>query len=65
MPVANTRDGVAVNKNTSTIPLDLYGIKCPNFHCAAHIASGVIKCMTTSKTNVPEIYHYKCVIPLV
>ena len=55
MPVANTGDGVAVNKKASRIPFDLYGIKCPNFHCTAHMASDVIKCMTTSKTTFQKL----------
>ena len=50
MPVANTGDGVAVNKKAARILLDLYGIKSPDFRCAAHIGSGVVKRMTTSKT---------------
>ena len=56
MPVANTGDGIAVNKKAARILLDLYGIKSPDFGGAAHIASGVVKRMATSKTmNVPEI----------
>ena len=56
MPVVNTGHGVAVNKKAARILLNLYGIKSPDFHCATHIASGVVKHMTTSKTmNVPEI----------
>ena len=58
MPVANTGDGVAVNKKTSRIPFDLCGIKCPNFHCTAHIASDIIKCMTTSKTTFQKLPIY-------
>ena len=55
MPVANTSGGVAVNKKAARILLDLYGRKSPDFCCTAHIASGVVKRMATSKTNVPEI----------
>ena len=55
MPVANTGDDVAVNKKALRIPFDLYGIKCPNFHCTAHIASDIIKCMTTSKTTFQKL----------
>ena len=56
MLVVNTGHGVAVNKRAARILLNLYGIKSPDFHCVAHIASGVVKHMTTSKTmNVPEI----------
>ena len=56
MPVENTGDEVAVNKTNLRILLDLYSIKCPDFRCVAHIASGVIKHMTTSKTlKVREI----------
>ena len=47
MPVANTGDGVAVNKKASRILLDLYGNKYSDFCLAAHIASGAIKRMTT------------------
>ena len=54
MPVANT-GGVAVNKKASRIFLDIYGIKRLDFCCAAHIASGDNKHMTTSNTiNIPE-----------
>ena len=56
VPVANTGDSIAVNKKAARILLDLYDIKSPDFCCAAHIASGVVKHMVTSKTmNVPEI----------
>ena len=56
MHVVNTGDGVAVNRKAARVLLDLYGIKSPDFRCAAHIASGVVKRMATSKTmNVPEI----------
>ena len=56
MPIANTGDGVSVHKKAAQILLELYGMKCPDFRCAAHIAGGVMKRITTSKTmNVPEI----------
>ena len=55
MSVANTGDAVGVKK-ALVILLDLYDIENPDFYCAAHIASGVIKHMGTLKIlNVPEI----------
>ena len=56
MPVSNTGDGVSVNVKAARVLRELYGLKSPDFRCAAHIASGTVKRITTSKTmSVPEL----------
>ena len=62
MPIGNTGDGVAVDVKAACVLRELYGIKAPDFRCAAHIASGVVRRATTSKTmNVPELTMYETI----
>ena len=54
MPVANT-GGVAVNKKASSIFLDIYGIKRPDFCCAAHYSQWCYQAYDNIKQiNIPE-----------
>ena len=56
LPIAITGDGVASNVKAGRILRILYGFNSPDYRCAAHIASGVAKRLTTSKTmNVGEV----------
>ena len=56
IPVGNSGDGVAVNTKAARVLRDIYGLLTPDYRCAAHISSGTIKRLTTSKTmNVEEI----------
>ena len=56
LPIAITGDGVASNVKAGRILRILYGFNSPDYRCAAHIASGVAKRLTTSKTmNVEEV----------
>ena len=57
LPVAFIGDGVSVNTKASRLLNELYGLPVSEFRCSAHIASGVIKRLATSKTmNVAEVY---------
>ena len=56
LPIGNTGDGVASNVKAGRILRILYGFNSPDYQCAAHIASGAAKRLTTSKTmNVEEV----------
>ena len=63
LPIAITRDGVASNVKAGQILRILYGFNSPDYRCAAHIASGVAKCLTTSRTmNVEEVTELQNVL---
>ena len=56
LPIAITVDDVASNVKAGRIFRILYGFNSPDYRCATHIASGVAKRLTTSKTmNVEEV----------
>ena len=56
LPIAITGDGVASDVKAGQILRIPYGFNSRDCRCAAHIASGVAKRLTTSKTmNVEEV----------
>ena len=61
-PIGNTGDGVSTNSKAACVLWDLHGLHTPEYRCSAHVASGTIKRLATSKTmNVPEVTAlYEC-----
>ena len=54
--IAVTGDGATSNVKAGRILRILYGFNSPDYQCTAHIASGVAKHLTTSKTmNLQEV----------
>ena len=49
VPVGNSGEVVAVNTKAARFLRELYGLFTPDYRCAAHISSGTIKRLATSK----------------
>ena len=66
LPIGNTGDGVTTNVRAGCILTILYGLNSPDYRCAADIASGVVKQMTTLKTmNVEEVTDFQSVLRMI
>ena len=66
LPIGNTGDGVTTNVRAGCILTILYGLNSPDYRCAAHIASGVVKQMTTLTTmNMEEVTDFQSVLRMI
>ena len=66
LPIGNTGDGVTTNVRAGCILTILYGLNSPDYRCAAHIASGAVKQMTTLTTmNMEEVTDFQSVLRMI